>query len=183
MQTNQHVTEIVGKPGKVWGKVFIPARGTITVRIAGDLLHSMIRSGFEQSDDWTRIQNIDHISLAEAPNYALLSLGLFLTLLGLLGLLPLLLFSTPYISFRELLLLGAGIAIIVYTLKHKQRLLIINSLRNTIPIFITSSPDAYKRFASTVMTVARQLGAAPSVSPRPSRPNLAANGHTLQVKE
>lgn len=38
MQANQRAAKITGRPGKVWGNVFVPSSGSITVKIADDTL-------------------------------------------------------------------------------------------------------------------------------------------------
>lgn len=155
MQAQRRITEITGKPGKVWGSVFIPSSGSITVKIAGDMLQSTLKSGVEKTDSWVRIQNIDTIEVVESPEYLLLALGIFLILFGL-----------PFLGGNAFLLglifLAAGIACSVYAFIKKRRLLVIYSLRYIIPIFMTKSPAGYQQFAEQIMVLARHLNAPPA---------------------
>ncbi|MCY7273525.1 MAG: hypothetical protein LH702_07200 [Phormidesmis sp. CAN_BIN44] len=161
MQANQRVTEISGKPGKVWGNVFVPSSGTISVRIMGDTLQSTLKSGVEKTDSWVRIQNVDSAEIVEAPEYVLLVLGVFLVFssLGLLG-------SAVILG---LMFLVGGIACIVYAFVNKRRLLVIYSLRYTIPVFMTKPSGSYQQFAEYVMAIARQLNA-PSTMSQANKP-------------
>ena len=167
MQANQRVTEISGRPGKVWGNVFVPSSGTVSVRIMGDILQATVKSGVEKTDSWVRIQNVDSAEMVEAPEYILLGLGVFLVLssLGLLGSAVLL----------GLMFLAGGIACIVYAFTNKRRLLVIHSLRYTIPVFMTKPPSSYQQFAEHVMAIARHLNAPPSMT-QANRPVTQANG-------
>ena len=167
MQSNQRVTEISGRPGKVWGNVFVPSSGTVSVRIMGDTLQSTLKSGVEKTDSWVRIQNIDSAEIVEAPEYILLGLGVFLVLSSL-GLLV----SAFIIG---LMFLAGGIACIVYAFINKRRLLVIYSLRYTIPVFMTKPSGSYQQFAEHVMAIARHLNAPPSMT-QPSRQGTQANG-------
>lgn len=161
MQSNQRVMEISGRPGKVWGSMFIPASGNITVKIAGDLVQSTLTSGVEKTESWVRIQNVDSVEMSECPEYVLLSLGIFLVLfaLGMIG-------SSPLFG---LLFLVGGIVCIVYAFINKRRLMTIYSLRYTIPVFMTKPPMSYKQFAEHVMAIARHLNAFPTM-PQVNRP-------------
>jgi len=167
MQANQRVTEISGRPGKVWSNMFVPSSGTVSVRIMGDILQATVKSGVEKTDSWVRIQNVDSAEMVEAPEYILLGLGVFLVLssLGLLGSAVLL----------GLMFLAGGIACIVYAFTNKRRLLVIHSLRYTIPVFMTKPPSSYQQFAEHVMAIARHLNAPPSMT-QANRPVTQANG-------
>ena len=167
MQSNQRVTEISGRPGKVWSNMFVPSSGTVSVRIMGDILQATVKSGVEKTDSWVRIQNVDSAEMVEAPEYMLLALGVFLVLssLGLLGSAVLL----------GLMFLAGGIACIVYAFTHKRRLLVIYSLRYTIPVFMTKSPSSYQQFAEHVLAIARHLNAPPSMT-QPNRQVTQARG-------
>ena len=167
MQASQRVTEISGRPGKVWGNVFVPSSGTVSVRIMGDTLHTTLKSGVEKTDSWVRIQNVDSAEIVEAPEYILLGLGVFLVLSSL-GLLV----SAFIIG---LMFLAGGIACIVYAFTNKRRLLVIYSLRYTIPVFMTKPSGSYQQFAEHVMAIARHLNAPPSM-PQANRPVTQANG-------
>lgn len=169
MQANQKVIEIVGTPGKTWGNVIVPASGTVTLQITGDLIQATTQNGFEKTTSWTRIQNIDSIEIAEAPNYLLLLIGIVFALMGLAALV-----ANPV---SGLVLFAIGVVCIVYALKAKRRLLVIHSFRYTIPVFMTKPPDLYRQFAANVMTLARQLNTfAPG--PQPNRPAQARPNNT-----
>ena len=155
MQDNQGVTEITGRPGKVFGNVFVPSSGSITVKIVGDTLQTTLRSGMEQTNSWVRIQNVDSVEIVESPEYLLLALGISLTLAGLGALAGSLLLG--------LLFLAGGIACIVYAFINKRRLLAIYSLRYTVPVFMTKPSPTYQQFAEHVMAIARHLNTPPSV--------------------
>jgi hypothetical protein len=164
MQASQRVTEISGKPGKVWGNVLVPAGGSVIVKITGDTLQTTVKSGVEKTDSWVRIQNIDSVEVVEAPEYTLLAIGIVLVL-SALGT-----FSGSAIF--GFILLIAGIACIVYSFIKKRRLLVIYSLRYTIPIFMNKSATTYQQFAEHVMAIARHLNAPPAMQPA----NRPANG-------
>lgn len=149
MQANQKVVEVVGKPGKAWGNVIVPESGSISLQILGDTIQAITKSGFEKRTSWTRIQNVDSVEIAEAPNYLLLALGTPIALMGL-GLLE-------RVFLFGLLFLAIGVILIVFAFREKRRLLVIHSLRYTIPVFMTKPPESYQQFAATVMTLARQL--------------------------
>ncbi|MHC5825386.1 MAG: hypothetical protein ACYT04_58445, partial [Nostoc sp.] len=108
MRTNQQVVEITGLPAQVWGNVLIPGRGLMTVKITGDTLQGIVKTGLEKRETWIRIQNIDSVETLEAPIYALLGFGGFLAFSSL-G------------AFRNsfglgLILLVAAVALIVYAI-------------------------------------------------------------------
>ncbi len=155
MQSNQRITEISGRPGKVWGNVFVPSSGTVTVRIIGDTLRATLNSGMEKTDSWVRIQNVDSAEMVEAPEYMLLALGVFLVLLSL-G-------TLASVVMLGLMFLAGGIACIVYAFKNKRRLLVIYSLRYAIPVFMTKPSSSYQQFAEQVMAIARHLNASPAM--------------------
>lgn len=158
MQLNRRITEVTGKPGKVWGNVFVPAQGVIIVKIVGDVLQASVKSGMEKSDSWIRIQNIDSVEIAETPEYALLVLGIFVALTGL-GI-------APSSGLLGILILLVGVIVIVYSFINKRRLLSIYSLRQTIPVFITHKPSSYQQFAENVLEIAHQLN---TLSQEPSK--------------
>lgn len=161
MQMNQKVIEIVGKPGKVWGQVMVPTTGTIEVRIVGDLVQATVKNGFEKTTSWTRIQNVDSIEIAEAPNYLLLAIGVPISLMSLASF-----ESNAVLGF---VILAIGVLFIVFAFREKRRLLAIHSLRYTVPVFMTKSSDLYQQFAANVMAIARQLNA-PMPASQPNRP-------------
>ena len=167
MQSNQRVTEISGRPGKVWGNVFVPSSGTVSVRIMGDTLHATLKSGVEKTDSWVRIQNVDSAEIVEAPEYLLLVFGVFLVLFSL-GLLA-------SVGLLGLMFLVLGIVCIVSAFINKRRLLVIYSLRYTIAVFMTKPPGSYQQFAEHVMAIARHLNAPPSMT-QPNRQGTQANG-------
>lgn len=152
------VTEVVGKPGQAWGTVFFPTTGTISVKIAGDLIQAIVKSGLEKNETFVRIQHIDSIHVSEAPNYAVLLFG---GLLALMGLLPILAYGA--FPIRSLFFLVIGLACVGLALRMKRRLLVIHSVRTTVPVFMTKPTDSYQQFASHVMAIARQLNG--SVAP------------------
>ena len=160
IQANQRVTEIAGRPGKVWGNVFVPSSGNITVKIVGDTLQTTLRSGMAKTSAWVRIQNIDSVEVVECPEYLLLSLGIFLVLIGL-G-------TLNNLALLGLMFLAGGIACIVYAFINKRRLLAIYSLRYTVPVFMTKSSPTYQQFAEHVMAIARHLNA-PAAVPQGNR--------------
>jgi hypothetical protein len=159
MQSNQRVTEVVGKPGKTWGNVIVPASGTISLQITRDLIQATIKNGFEKTTSWTRIQNIDSVEIAESPNYLLFAIGIPVAIMGLGGL-------ANDSAILGLVFLAIGIACIVFAIKEKRRLLVIHSFRYTVPIFMTKPPDVYQQFGQHVMVMARQLNAP---APQPNR--------------
>ncbi len=159
-QVNQRATEISGRPGKVWGNVFVPSSGTVSVRIIGDTLQSTLKSGVEKTDSWVRIQNVDSAEIVEAPEYVLLVLGVFLILFSL-G-------TLASAVILGLMFLVGGIACIVYAFTNKRRLLVIYSLRYTIPVFMTKPSSSYQQFAEHVMAIARHLNA-PSIMPQANK--------------
>ncbi|MBD2057813.1 hypothetical protein H6F88_17605 [Oculatella sp. FACHB-28] len=159
------VQEITGKPGNLIGKMIVPASGSITVRIVGDMLQATTKGSLEKRESWTRIQNIDCAEIVESPIWQLLAIGIPLLLAGL----P----SVQYSSFGGLLLL-AGIGCIAAFFLVKRRYLAIYSSRNTIPVFIQKPSKAYHQFAMTVMAIARQLNAQPA----PMMPNEQVSGRT-----
>ena len=154
MQAHQRITEISGKPGKVWGNMFVPSRGSITAKITGDVLQTTVQSGMEKTNSWVRIQNIDSAEMIEAPEYTLFALGIFLVLLALgwIG-------SSPLFG---LMVLALGIACIVYAFINKRRLLVIYSHRYTVPIFMNKTSASYQQFAEHVMVLARHLNTLPA---------------------
>lgn len=156
MQTNQRIVEIVGKPGKAWGDVIIPASGTITLQIVGDLVQATMKNGFEKSTSWTRIQNIDSVEITEAPNYLLLAIGVFLVLTGL-GI-------ANGSAIFGLVVLAIAAIFIFFAFREKRRLLVIHSLRHTVPVFMVKPPELYQQFAANIMAIARQLNAPAPVS-------------------
>lgn len=149
MRTNQNILEITGSPAQVWGNVLIPARGTVSLKISGDILQSTVKTGLEKKDSWTRIQRIDSVEISEAPIYPLLALGGFMSFMFLGAL-----FNFP--SFGSLMLL-IGIGLIVFALTSKRRCLVIMSDRNTIAVFMNKSPETYQQFAINLLLIARQL--------------------------
>jgi len=159
------VQEITGKPGNLIGKMIVPASGSITVRIVGDMLQATTKGTLEKRDSWTRIQNIDCAEIVESPIWQLLGIGIPLLLAGL----P----SVEYSDFGGLLLL-AGIGCIAAFFLVKRRYLAIYSSRNTIPVFIQKPSETYQQFAMAVMTIARQLNARPVPVP----PNGHISGRT-----
>lgn len=160
MQANQRVTEITGRPGKVWGSVFVPSSGSITVKIAGDTLQTTLQSGMEKTSAWVRIQNIDSVEVVESPEYLLLALGIFLVLMGIGALNGSVLLG--------LMFLAGGVACIAYAFINKRRLLAIYSLRYTVPVFMTKPSPTYQQFAEHVMAIARHLNT-PPVAPQANR--------------
>ncbi|MGI0488552.1 hypothetical protein ACN4EK_24340 [Pantanalinema rosaneae CENA516] len=157
MQANPRITEVSGRPVKVWGNVLVPAAGSVTLKILGDTLQSTVKSGMEQTDSWVRIQNVDTVEVAEAPEYLLIVLGIFLLFIGL-GL-----WSQNF--FFGFLFFVAGIACIVYAFINKRRLLVIHSLRSTVAVFMTKPSSSYQQFAEHVMAIARHLNAPPTMPP------------------
>lgn len=177
MQANQRVTEISGRPGKVWGSVFVPSSGSITVKIAGDTLQTTLQSGMAKTSAWVRIQNIDSVEVVESPEYLLLALGIFLVLTGL-G-------AMNRAAFLGLLFLAGGIACIVYAFINKRRLLAIYSLRYTVPVFMTKPSPTYQQFAEHVMAIARHLNAPPQANrqqPTGKPPMPQANGQRTAIQ-
>lgn len=168
MQTNSKVMEVIGKPGQVWGQVIVPSHGTIEARIVGDCLQAVTMSGFGKETSLTRIQNIDSVEIAEAPNSLLLSIGAPFLLMGLLSL------ETSIVLGFVVLVIGA--IFVFFAFREKRRLLVIHSLRYTIAIFMTKSPDLYQQFAHNVMAMARQLNA-PMPAPQPQRPLSARSSN------
>ena len=149
MRTNQQVVDITGAPAQVWGNILIPARGTITLKITGDILQGTVKTALEKKESWTRIQNIDSIEILEAPIYALLFFGGFL-LLSSLGTLA----QSPVLG---LILLLVGAAIIGWAINNKRRCLAIYSHRNTVAVFMNKPPEIYEQFSKNVLAIARQL--------------------------
>lgn len=164
MRTNQQAIEIAGAPGKVWGNVLVPTRGTITVKITGDTLQGTVKTGLEKKESWTRIQNIDSIEILEAPIYVLLLIGGFLVLFGLS------LLDKSFI-FALIILLGCA-AIIAFAINNKRRCLAIYSHRNTIAVFMNNSPNSYQQFSMNVLAIARQLNAPANAPTRQLQPQI-----------
>jgi hypothetical protein len=158
MQTNQQIIEVTGSPAQVWGNLFIPARGAMSIKIYGDTLYRTAKTGLEKKESWTRIQNIDSVEIHQSPIYALIGLGVFFFFMGL-GWLR----SSP---ISAIFLLG-GVAIIVYTFYNKRRYLAIHSHRNTIVIFISKPPEVYQQFAMNVLALARKLNMSVNPSTKP----------------
>ena len=163
MQGQQQITEIVGKPGKSFGTVFVPTTGTITVKIAGDVIQATVKSGLEKSESWVRIQNIDSVEVSEAPNYALLIFGSLLGLYGFIGTLASFANGSPSVLGLFFLLCGGGC--VAWALLKKRRLIAIYSHRSAISVFMTKPAESYRQFATNVIAVARQLN-----NPVPARP-------------
>ena len=157
-QTNQQAIEITGAPGKAWGNVLVPTKGTITVKIIGDTLHGTVKTGLEKKESWIRIQNIDSIEILEAPIYVLLAIGGFLVLSGL-NLLD------KSFMFALVLILG-GATVIAFAINNKRRCLAIYSHRNTIAVFMNNSPNNYQQFSMNVLAIARQLNTPVNVPTR-----------------
>jgi len=157
MQAHQRVTEITGRPGKVFGSMFLPASGSMTVKISGDLLQSTLKSGVEKTDSWVRIQNIDAIEVLESPEYLLFAIGILLIVWGL-G------WAMGNVILLSLLFVAGGVACSVYAFINKRRLLAIYSLRYTIPVFMTKSPASYYQFSEQVMAIARHLNASSAMT-------------------
>jgi hypothetical protein len=157
MKINHQITQITGNPAQVWGNVLVPARGTVTVKITGDTLEGITKTGLEKKESWIRIQNIDSVDILESPIYALLGLGVFLLLTGL---------SMVSNSFIGLILLPISVAIILFALSYKRRYLAIYSHRNGIIIFMNKHPEVYQEFATNVLLVARKLNSPVSTSVR-----------------
>ena len=149
MRINQNIVEITGSPAKVWGNVLIPARGTISLKISGDILQGTVRTGLEKKDSWTRIQRIDSVEISEAPIYPLLALGGSISFIFLRALFD--------ASAFGLLMLLIGIGLIVFALMNKRRCLVIMSDRNTVAIFMNKPPETYQQFAINLLLIARQL--------------------------
>ncbi len=152
MRINQNIVEITGSPAQVWGNVLIPARGTMSLKISGDILQGTVKTGLEKKDSWTRIQRIDSVEISEAPIYPLLALGGFISFMFLGAL-----FNSP--SFGSLMLL-VGVGLIIFALMNKRRCLVIMSDRNTIAIFMSKPPETYQQFAINLLLIARQLNTA-----------------------
>lgn len=151
MRTNQQVVDITGAPAQVWGNILIPARGTITLKITGDILQGTVKTTLEKKESWTRIQNIDSIEILEAPIYALLFFGGFLLLSSLSTLA-----QSPVLG---LILLLVDAAIIGWAINNKRRCLAIYSHRNTVAMFVNKPPEIYQQFSKNVLAIARQLNA------------------------
>ncbi len=90
MQAIEKVTEISGKPAQVFGGSVIPAGGTTTMRIVGDLLEtsSKLAYGLEQKVTYIRLENIDSVVVVAGRVWWLLYLGIatiWMLGLGLIG--------------------------------------------------------------------------------------------------
>ena len=158
MHINQQVIEITGNPAQVWANMLVPAKGRITVKITGDTLQGITKTGLEKKESWTRIQNIDSIEILESPTYGLIGIGFFLIFSGWGAL--------NRSSFLGLILFLGGAAIIVFAFKYKRRCLAIHSHRNTLVIFMNNSSDIYQQFAMNVLAIARKLNTPVSTPPR-----------------
>ncbi len=174
MPPNQRITEISGKPAKVWGNILTPSTGTISVKIMGDTLHATLISGMEKTESWVRIKNIDTIEVTECPEYLLLALGGFLVIFGLGCFVNSLV--TAGLFLVSLILLAGGIACIVLYLTYKRRLLVFYTVRYTLPVFMTKAPSTYQQFAEQVIMISRHLNSFPAVSQSNSR---ATNQRTV----
>lgn len=160
---------ISGKEARTFGNVFVPSNGTVTAQISGDILQATVTSGWEKKELFIRIQNIDSIEIAEAPVYALLSLGVSI-LLSSLGA-----FASD--MFLGVMCLAVGLAIVVWAIKKKRRLLVIHSLRSVMPMYMDKSPEEYQLFAQQVMTLARRLNTPPNPIQQPGQLQTQNNGH------
>lgn len=164
--------EVSGKAAKNLGHFYVPAQGSISAKISGDILHATLASGLEKQDYYIRIQNIDSIEISEAPIYALLGLGgsILLSSLGA--------FSSD--ATIGVLMLVVGVVIIVHALMKKRRLMVIYSLRGIVPMYMDKAPTEYQQFAKRIMTVARQLNAPQSVQQRPNNPTKRSQQSSLR---
>ena len=150
MHMNQEVVEITGNPAYFWGNTLIPSGGTITLKITGDTLQAIIKTGLEKKESWTLIQNIDSIEIIEAPLHILLAIGVIFASTASL----IILVNSITLGVFFFLL---GLVLIILSLINKRRYLVIYSHRYTIPVFINKSPEVYQQFVMNVLAIARKL--------------------------
>ncbi|MDX2097014.1 MAG: hypothetical protein SFW36_04495 [Leptolyngbyaceae cyanobacterium bins.59] len=139
-RANSGVTEIVGRPGQVWGNVVVPAGGKASMRIDGDILRGTValNLGLETKEIYTRIQKIDSVEVVEGRIWWLLILGIA-TIIWLVGIVPIILFFVI-----------------------KQQWIVVHSGSACLVLFHKNTNQA-KQFSQTLLTMARQLNAPASV--------------------
>jgi len=174
------LTPITGTAAQSFGNIFVPSNGTITAQIMGDVLQATVTNGFERKELSIRIQNVDSIEITEAPIYALLSLGGSMALTGL-GVI----FAD---AFLGLLCLVSGIAIVIWAIQKKRRLLVvIYSLRSVVPIYMNKSSEEYQQFARQVIAIARHLNALPTQPRQKGQvqppPNSTSNQNEFSLQQ